>query len=148
MEIIKVKRIHDAARVPVRAHATDACFDIFAVIDNDEQEVYILPGETYRVHTGIITEIPRGYHCQVYARSGMGITQGLRLANSVGIIDSDYRGEWIVALHNDSDYRRVVKTGDRVAQFMLCKNIECKLQISEDLESTERGAGGLGSTGI
>ena len=141
---IKIKRISSTAILPTKAHPTDACFDIYADIP---VSVCIDPNKTVSIHTGFTTEIPQGYYAAVYARSGLGIKKGIRLANDVGIIDADYRGEWMVALHNDSETFYWVSPGDRIAQFSIHEVIPCELEEVEELTNTDRGEGGFGSSG-
>lgn len=142
---IKIKKLYDDTIIPTKAHSTDACFDIYAYLN--EQFVTINPGQSVKINTGFITEIPKGYYCDVYARSGLGIKKGLRPSNCVGIIDADYRGEWVVALYNDSDEIQKVFNGDRIAQFTVKEVIPCELIVSDTLSDSERGKGGLGSSG-
>lgn len=150
--------------VPTKAHPTDACFDIYldepnACYDIEVEEDGVIktistPGieippytATVPLHTGFATEIPEGYFCSVFARSGLGIKKNLRPSNCVGIIDSGYRGEWLVALYNDSDKTRYLHHGDRVAQFAILPVPEVYLEEVEELDDTERGTGGFGSSG-
>ena len=141
---LKIKKLSENTILPTKAHDTDACFDIYACI---KEPVFIWPGETRKIPTGFCTEIPRNYYCAIYARSGMGINKGLRLANSVGIIDSEYRGEWVIALHNDSDTRHIINNGDRIAQFIMNNIPFCELIEVEEVQDSTRGSGGLGSSG-
>ena len=141
---IKIKKLKYNTILPTKAHDTDACFDIYACLNSD---MPIYTESTVKIPTGFATEIPDGYYCEIYARSGMGINKGLRLANSVGIIDSGYRGEWIVALHNDLDLMQTVHHGDRIAQFTVKKIIDCDLVPVTNLSDSERGEGGFGSSG-
>ena len=106
-----------------------------------------MPHSQHIFDTGFCTEIPEGYYCPVYARSGLGIKENLRPSNCVGIIDSSYRGEWKVALYNDSNEVKIVKHGDRVAQFAILPVLECSLVETDNLTETERGKGGFGSSG-
>jgi len=146
---IKVKRLTPTAKLPTKAHNTDACFDLYVDEPNAiSGEIQIQPHSTVKLHSGIATEIPNGYFCAVYPRSGLGIKQNLRLPNGTGIIDSDYRGEWVIALFNDSDEIRIINHGDRVAQFAVLPVPEVTLTEVEDLSNTERGEGGFGSSGI
>ena len=142
---IKIKKLYDDTIIPTKAHSTDACFDIYAQLN--EPFVVINPGQSVKINTGFKTEIPQGYYCDIYARSGLGIKKGLRPSNCVGIIDADYRGEWIVALYNDSDEVQKVSNGDRIAQFAVKEVIPCELIVSDTLSDSERGEGGLGSSG-
>ena len=109
--------------------------------------VVLAPGETQKIHTGISVKIESGYFGGIYARSGLATKQGLRPCNCVGVIDSDYIGEIIVALHNDSDKTRIVNEGDRVAQLIIQKYEKVDFNEVESLEETDRGSGGFGSTG-
>ena len=143
--MFKVKKVLSNAKLPTRAHDTDACFDLY----NAETEEVIIPPEGSAVfHTGIAVEIPAGYFAPVFSRSGMGFNQDLRLANCVGIIDAGYRGEWMVKLVNDSDkYQRVIEPGDRIAQFTILPLLYIELVEVDELTDTDRGEGGFGSTG-
>ena len=141
---IKIKKLKDKAILPKKAYSTDACFDIYACLD---KEITIFTENTVKIPTGFATEIPEGYYCEVYPRSGLATNHGLRLANSVGIIDADYRGEWIVALHSDSDHPQVIKHGDRIAQFAVKQVLPCELVETDKLSYSPRGIGGFGSTG-
>ena len=143
---INIKRCSETAILPSKAHSTDACFDIYADL-GDTSFVVIRPHSYCSIRTGFSTSIPRGYFAAVFARSGMGCKRGLRLANSVGVIDADYRGEWMVVLHNDRDEEQVVSHGDRIAQFTLLPVISTELIEVDNLDDTERGSGGFGSSG-
>ena len=142
---IPIKLLSNTATLPTKAHNTDACFDIYAYVHSGD--IIIEPGECAILGTGITTEIPPGYFAAVFCRSGMGIKRHLRLCNSVGIIDSDYRGEWKVALHNDGSETQVIKHGDRIAQFAILPVLDVSLIAVNELSDTERGTGGFGSTG-
>lgn len=110
-------------------------------------EAVIGAGETYVVHTGISLEIPEGLVGLVFARSGLATKRGLAPANKVGVIDSDYRGEIMVALHNHGDREQRIEKGERVAQLVLVPYITADFIETDTLENTERGQGGFGSTG-
>lgn len=142
---IKIKRLTNTATVPTKAHSTDACFDIYAVLD---KEIVILPGKSATIHTGFATDIPEGYFAAVFPRSGMGIKRHLRLSNGTGIIDSSYRGEWMVALHNDGEETQIIHHGDRIAQFAILPVFDIVLDEVSELNETERGSGGFGSSGV
>ena len=148
---VKVKLLTPTAKLPTKAHTTDACFDIYAdckTEDSNTRNYIIEPGNWCNIHTGISTEIPVGYFAAVYGRSGMGIKQHLRPSNCVGIIDADYRGEWMVCLHNDGKEVMEIKPGDRSAQFCLQEVLPVELvPVEEELTSTERSTDGFGSTG-
>ena len=148
---VKVKLLTPTAKLPTKAHTTDACFDIYAdckTEDSNTRNYIIEPGNWCNIHTGMSTEIPVGYFAAVYGRSGMGIKQHLRPSNCVGIIDADYRGEWMVCLHNDGKETMEIKPGDRIAQFCLQEVLPVELvPVEEELTSTERRTDGFGSTG-
>ena len=108
----------------------------------------IKPQGTMKIHTGLAMEIPKGYFGAIFARSGMATKRGLRPANCVGVIDSDYRGEIIVALRNDSDSEQVITSGERIAQIVIMPYLPIEFNEVNSLEDTERGDGGFGSTGV
>ncbi|WP_297474494.1 dUTP diphosphatase [Ferrovum sp.] len=139
---VKVKKLHKGAILPVYATAGAACFDLHA-LENGEV------GACSRgvARTGLSFEVPAGHVMLVYSRSGHGFKHGVRLANSVGVIDSDYRGEVSIGLRNDSPLRFDYKAGDRLAQAMILPVPMVELVEAEELSDTERGAGGFGSTG-
>ena len=143
--VIKVKKINEKAVVPQRATEGSAGADLFACID---EPVEIKPGEIKVIKTGIAIEISdKNYAAFVYARSGLGIKHGICLANGVGVIDSDYRGEIWVGLCNISQTSYTVEPGERVAQMVIMP-VDCAVYEEViDINSTERGTGGFGSTG-
>ena len=146
---IKVYKINDKATLPTRATEQSAGYDLYACFPDEWGErLVIQPNETIKVNTGLQLEIPDGYFGGIFARSGLSIKQGLRPANCVGICDSDYRGEYIVALHNDSDYEQMIYDGDRIAQLVVlpCQKLNF-IESKEPLNETDRGSGGFGSTG-
>jgi dUTP pyrophosphatase len=138
-----IQRTHPSARMPVFATEGAACFDLQA-IEGGEVEPH---GGTVTFRTGLAFEIPPGYVMLVFSRSGHGFKNGLRLVNSVGVIDSDYRGEVMVKIRNDSAIRFGFLPGDRIAQAMILPVPEVEIIESHQLSSTERGTGGFGSTG-
>lgn len=140
--LIKFKKTNQGARVPHYASAGAACFDLCSIID-----ALVHPGTTTLVSTGLAFEVPEGNALLVYPRSGLAM-RGLRLANCVGVVDSDYRGDVMVALHNDSREAILVRAGDRIAQAMIEPAARHCFVESKDLSETERGAGGFGSTGV
>lgn len=145
-EVLKIKKISENAVTPTRGSKDAAGFDLYCA---ESSIVEILPGSTVKIHTGIQMEIPDGYVGLLFARSGIAIKKGLRPANAVGVIDSDYRGEIIVALHNDSNTAQYVNPGDRVAQLVIVKYFAPSIkEVIEDLSETERGEGGFGSSGV
>ena len=141
--MLRVKKLSPTAIIPLRNSAGAAGFDLYS----DSDDFTILPGDTYPVHTGIAIELAPYTAGLVFARSGLAVKRGLRLANSVGLIDPDYRGEVIVALHNDSKEPQTIFKGDRIAQLMICP-FETSLEVVDELSDTERGEGGFGSTGV
>jgi dUTP pyrophosphatase len=141
---IKIKQLSASAVMPVYATAGAACFDIATVDDN----VDIRPGAWAVLGTDLAFEIPPGHVMMVYSRSGHGFKNGVRLANSVGVIDSDYRGELKIKLHNDSSRVFSVNRGDRIAQAMIVPVSQVTFETADELGATDRGAGGFGSTGV
>ena len=141
---IKVKPLSALAQMPAYATAGSACFDIATIDDN----VDVGPGSSAVLRTGLSFEIPSGHVMMVYSRSGHGFKNGVRLANSVGVIDSDYRGELMVKVHNDSRARFSISCGDRIAQAMIVPVQQVEFEAAEDLTNTARGVGGFGSTGV
>lgn len=143
---VNIKLLTQTAKMPTKAHNTDACFDLYC--DEPGYDNIIIPAEgSVILHTGIQTEIPEGYFAPVFSRSGMGFKQDIRLANCVGVIDADYRGEWMIKLVNDSNEFRVIHHGDRIAQFAILPVVDCTLNQVNELSTSDRGAGGFGSTG-
>ena len=143
-EFIRVKRVTETARVPERKTIGAAGYDLFADIENP---VYIIPGETVMISSGIAFEIPKDYFGAIYARSGLAVKQGIRPSTCVSVIDSDFRGAVGLPLYNDSDEVRIIHPGDRVAQIVFQKALIVEIELVEDLEETERGSNGFGSTG-
>ena len=135
-------KMNDDAIVPTYGTLFSAGADLYSV-----EEVKIDAGETKIIHTGIILEIPEGYGGFVFARSSLASKRGLAPANKVGVIDSDYRGEIMVSLHNHSNESQVVEKGERVAQIVFMPYAMANFIQTEDLSKTERGEGGFGSTG-
>ena len=141
---LKLKRLTETAKLPIYATDGAACFDLHA----DLPEMIEIPGGgSAAISTGLAFEIPRGYCIRVYSRSGHGFHDGVRLANCTGIIDSDYRGQVFIKLHNDHRLPFVVRHGDRIAQAELAMVIRAQFDESESLSETARGSGGFGSTG-
>ena len=142
--IVRIKKIDDRAVVPTYGSEYSAGADLYALLD---ERTEILPHETKLIHTGISLEIPEGYCGLIFARSSMGAKRGLAPANKVGVIDADYRGEVMVALHNHSESVAAVEPGERVAQLAIVPFLKAEFELSEELSDTVRGAGGFGSTG-
>lgn len=141
---VLIKKLRDGARMPSRGSEYSAGYDLYACID---APVTIAPGCTEKIGTGISAAVPEGWFGAVFARSGLASKQGLRPANCVGVCDSDYRGEYIIALHNDSSEPRVISPGDRIAQLVIMPFMEAEFAFSDELPETARGGGGFGSTG-
>jgi len=142
---IKTKKLSDLAKMPTFGTAFSAGADLYAAIDFD---TLIPPHKTILITTGLSMAIPAGYFGAIFARSGLATKQGLRPANCVGVIDADYRGPIMVALHNDTDEDQVVQPGSRIAQMIIMECPTVSYEEVEDLDNTERGAGGFGSTGV
>jgi len=119
MKMINIKKTNENAKTPTYGSEFAAGADLYAVVHNEEKKIEILPGETAFVDTGVVMEIPNGYVGLIYARSGLSCKQGLAPANKVGVIDSDYRGNIMVALYNQSSETRIVSEGDRIAQIII-----------------------------
>ncbi len=147
MKIINIKKTDENAKIPTYGSVYAAGADLYAVIHNEENRVEILSGETAFIDTGIVMEIPNGYVGLVYARSGLSCKQGLAPANKVGVIDSDYRGNIMVALYNQSNETRIVSEGDRIAQIVIQPVEQFGFKVKENLSDTIRGNGGFGSSG-
>ena len=141
---IKIKKLNKNAKMPTYGTEFAAGADLYALL---EEPVEIKPNETKFISTGISFEIPSGTVALVFARSGLSCKQGLAPANKVGVVDSDYRGEVMVALHNHSTEVRVVENGDRVAQVMFAPYLKGEFEEVDNLEKSFRGEKGFGSTG-
>ena len=139
---VNFKGLSSTAKAPVYSSLSAGGADLH----NDSGELIIKPNQTVFAGTGIAMQIPEGYVGLVFARSGLACKQGLAPANKVGVIDSDYRGEIKVALHNHSEQTQVVAQGERIAQIVIVPYLRCEFCESE-LDKTERGEGGFGSTG-
>lgn len=154
--VIKIKKLTETAKIPTKNFDSDAAFDLYADIKDtfkpfgtaeNEKGVKVMPGQTVKIGTGVAMEIPEWYWGAIYARSGLATKQGLRPANAVGVVDSHYRGEIIVAIHNDSSEVQIIHHGDRIAQFMFAPVIETKFEEVSELSDSDRGEGGFGSSG-
>ncbi len=141
---VKIKKLNDSATLPNYATAYSAGADLYALCD---APITIEPGQTCLVHTGIAMQIPTGLVGLIYARSGLATKKGLAPANKVGVIDCDYRGEIMVALHNHSNNAQVVEKGERIAQIVFAPYLQANFDVVEALDDTFRGDGGFGSTG-
>lgn len=142
---IEIKRLTDTAKLPTRGSEYAAGYDLYA--DPSCGSYTISEGCSYTVSTGIAMAIPEGYFGAIYARSGIATKQGLRPANCVGVIDSDYRGEIKVCLHNDSSCYQELPAGTRVAQIVIQPCLDIEFDEVSSLDDTARGEGGFGSTG-
>ncbi len=143
-QIIKIKRLREGAVLPSYGSALAAGADLCACID---RALDIAPGKTVMIPTGLAIALPQGYVGLIYARSGLACKRDLAPANKVGVIDADYRGELIVALHNHGAQLQRIAPGDRIAQLVPAACPQADFLEAEALDDTERGSGGFGSTG-
>ena len=141
---VSVKLLDSRAKLPAYGSADAAGADLYALTDGP---VELAPGGTALIRTGIAVSIPQGYVGLVYARSGMACKRGIAPANKVGVIDADYRGEVMVCLHNHGSEAQTVEDGDRIAQLVITPYLTAQFQAADELEATQRGSGGFGSTG-
>ncbi len=144
MALIKVKKLDEKAIIPTYGTEFSAGADLYAL---PGESVVIEPHKTVMVHTGLSMEIPEGYAGLIFARSGLASKRGLAPANKVGVVDPDYRGEFMVALHNHTDEVREVEGGERIAQLVIVPFLTASFVEADELSETVRGAGGFGSTG-
>ncbi len=141
---VKIKKLSPDAQIPTYGSPYSAGADLYAL---EKADIVIGSGQTVLIHTGIAMEIPENYVGLVFARSGLASKRGLAPANKVGVIDSDYRGEIMVALHNHGDAPQTVVPGERIAQIAILPFLKAEFSISDSLSDTSRGEGGFGSTG-
>ena len=141
---MQYKKLNEYAKEPTRGSQYAAGYDLYAATASD---CSIPPHETLKIGTGIAVAIPDGYFGAIFARSGLATKQGLRPANCVGVVDSDYRGEIVVALHNDTGFTQYINAGDRIAQLVIIPYQTIDFEEVSELDKTERGEGGFGSTG-
>ncbi len=141
---INIKKLKKNAIIPTRGSEYAAGYDLYACL---EKPIDVKPGETAKVPTGISMEIPVGYVGMIFARSGLATKKGLAPANKVGVCDSDYRGEYIVALYNHSNKTVTINPGERIAQLVIMPFLEVEFNEVNELNDTARGSGGFGSTG-
>ena len=164
---IKAKRLSDTAKLPTYGSEKAACADIYCDLRVDKcielnpdadfkhmevntdhfEQVYVSPHETVKIPTGWAFQPPEGYAGFIYARSGLATKNGLRPSNCVGVCDEDYSGEYIVAVHNDTDKYQFINNGDRIAQLEFRPYEQAEFELVDELDETERGDGGFGSTG-
>lgn len=142
---VMVKQLKSKAKIPTYGSEGAACFDFYACLDED---AIVVPAHgTVKVGTGLAFALGKGNVLFLYSRSGHGFKHGLRFVNCVGVIDSDYRGEVMVGIHNDSDTPYTLKDGERIAQGIVQSYLPTNFVVVDDLDETERGTGGFGSTG-
>ena len=141
---IKIKKLSPLAKIPTQGSSVAAGYDLYAATDTI---IDIAPHSTVKVGTGLSFALPHGTFAALVARSGIATKRGLRPANCVGICDSDYRGEYIVAVHNDSDEMQSVEPGERIAQMVVLPSFQIDFIEVKDLSDTERGEGGFGGSG-
>ena len=141
---VKIKKLNSKAMLPTYGSEYSAGADLYACMD---ETVTIQPGETVLIKTGLAMAIPEGYAGLIYARSGLATKKGLAPANKVGVVDADYRGEVMVPLHNHSRVAVEVEHGERIAQMVITPFLTAEYMLAEELDETERGEGGFGSTG-
>lgn len=144
MTDINVKKLNDFAKLPTRGSEYAAGVDLYAAID---RPTWVAPHSTVKIGTGLAFELPEGVFAAIFARSGIATKRGLRPANCVGVIDSDYRGQVIVALHNDSQCDRSIAPGERIAQMVLLPYYSMNFNEVNELSDTTRGEGGFGDSG-
>lgn len=141
---IKVKKLNDKATLPTRGSEYAAGYDLYAAIENN---ITVPAHSTEKIGTGLSFELPDETFAAIFARSGLATKQGLRPANCVGVCDSDYRGEYIVAIHNDTDEDKIIEPGERIAQMILMPYIPMTFVETNELSESGRGQDGFGSTG-
>ena len=141
---VKIKKLNSKAMLPTYGSEYSAGADLYACM---EETVTIQPGETVLIKTGLAMAIPEGYAGLIYARSGLATKKGLAPANKVVVVDADYRGEVMVPLHNHSRVAVEVEHGERIAQMVITPFLTAEYMLAEELDETERGEGGFGSTG-
>ena len=141
---MNIKKLNENARIPTYGSEFAAGADLYACLDAD---VTIAPAETLLIHTGLAMQIPEGLVGLIYARSGLASKKGLAPANKVGVIDSDYRGEIMVALHNHGTLPQTISDGERIAQIVFAPYYTAEFSVVDELDGTTRGTGGFGSTG-
>lgn len=143
MEVF-VNLLNDSAKLPSRGSAAAAGYDLYAAT---EEDTIIPPHSTVKIGTGLSFELPGNCFAAIFARSGLATKQGLRPANCVGVCDSDYRGEYIVAIHNDTDEEKIIAPHERIAQMIVMPYFPVTFSVVDNLSETERGAGGFGDSG-
>ncbi len=145
-QIVKILKLKEDAKIPTRGSSQAAGYDLYALLDTES--ISIMPHETAKIGTGIALELPELTFLGIFARSGIATKEGLRPANCVGVVDSDYRGEIIVSIHNDSNEIRKITNYERIAQAVVLPYISVDFEIADSLNTTKRGDNGFGSTGV
>lgn len=141
---INIKKLNENAIIPTRGSSQAAGYDLYACTSTP---IVIAPHQTVKIGTGLAFELPDGYFGAIFARSGLATKNGLRPSNCVGVCDSDYRAEYIVALHNDTNEPQIINPMERIAQLLVMPYLPVEFNEVEELSETERGEGGFGSTG-
>ena len=141
---VKIKKVSKDAKIPTYGTSFAAGADLYAC---SSEAISFEPGETKLIKTGLSLEIPEGYAGLIYARSGLATKRGLAPANKVGVVDSDYRGEVMVSLHNHTNEVKEIEAYERIAQLVITPYLKANFEEVEELDNTERGTGGFGSTG-
>lgn len=141
---INIKKLKETAVIPTSGSPYSAGYDLYACID---KPTVIMPHTTQKIGTGLAIEVPVGYFGAIVARSGLATKHGIAPANKIGVCDSDYRGEYIVALYNQSDTPYTIQPGERIAQLIVMPYLSVEFTEVNELEETERGTDGFGSTG-
>ncbi len=144
MTNVNIKKLNEKATIPTYGSPFAAGCDLYACL---EEAVTIIPHETVLIKTGIALEVPQGYAGLIYARSGLASKRNLAPANKVGVVDADYRGEVMVALHNHGTTPQTVEHGERIAQMVIAPFLTANFVEVDTLSETVRGEGGFGSTG-
>ena len=144
IENINVKKLNDLAKLPTRGSEYAAGYDLYAATSHN---IEIQPHTTVKIRTGLSFELPQGTFVAIFPRSGIATKRGLRPANCVGVCDSDYRGEYIVAIHNDTDQMQYIEPGERIAQMILLPFYSMNFNEVNELSDTNRGKGGFGNSG-
>lgn len=142
---IKIKKLKENATIPTRGSSYSAGFDLYACLDS---EIEIKPNETVKIPTGLAIELPIGYAGLIFARSSIATKKNLAPANKVGVCDCDYRGEYIIPLHNHGNSIQKIKPNDRIAQLIIMPYLSAEFVEAKNLTKTQRGQNGFGSTGI
>ena len=144
---VKFAKLRPDAKIPTRGSEYAAGYDLYACLQFKDVPLRIAAHQTEKIGTGLSIQPPDGYFGAIFARSGLATKQGLRPANCVGVCDEDYTGEYIVAIHNDTDYEKWINHGDRIAQLVFLPYLDVEFKEVNAIDETARGSGGFGSTG-